>query len=272
MPSPLAVREPWNLVAADYDELVVPLFEAFAQRAIELLALPPKRRVLDVACGPGTASALLARAGHEVDAIDFSESMLAELERKLAPGGALAGASIRPQLMDGQNLRFPNDSFGGALSMFGLMFFPDRARGFAELHRVLEPGAPACVSSWLPLDRTAAMRWVFSAFAAVTPPPPKDAPPREPLLEDPGLFESEMRAAGFRDVRVEHCSAPLPVTTIEDLWEHMVRSSAPIALFKRKSGDAWPELNERVLRKLHETAPPDLSKLTMDAWIASGRK
>ena len=34
--------------------------------------------------------------------------------------------------------------------MFGLMFFPDRAKGFAELFRVLRPGATAVVSSWAP--------------------------------------------------------------------------------------------------------------------------
>ncbi len=271
MASPLAVPEPWDLVASKYDELVVPLFEAFARRAIERLELGSAQRVLDVACGPGTASALLARAGHDVDSVDFSEAMLAQLKRKLAPGGPLAGASIRPQHMDGQKLTFADASFDGALSMFGLMFFPDRARGFAELHRVLRPGARACVSSWLPLERTPAMGWAFGAFASVTPPPPKDAPPREPLLEDPDVFANEMRAAGFQDVRVEQCSAPLPVSSVEEFWHHMQESSAPIVLFKRKAGDAWPELDRRILQKLQETAP-DLSSLTMDAWIGCGKK
>ena len=272
MPSPLAVPEPWNLVAANYDELVVPLFENFSRRAIELLKLGEGARVIDVACGPGTSSALLARAGHHVDAVDFSESMLAQLKRKLEPGGALAGASIRHQQMDGQNLRFPDASFDGAISMFGLMFFPDRARGFAELHRVLKPGARACTSSWLPLDRALAMRWMFGAFAAITPPPPNDAPPREPLLEDPQVFAEEMRAAGFRDVSVEPCSQPLPVTSVEQFWDNMVRSSAPVVLFKHKMGDRWPELNRIALEKLRETAPDDLSSLTMEAWIGCGRK
>lgn len=272
MPSPLAVPEPWNLVAANYDELVVPLFEGFSQRAIELLELGAKARVIDVACGPGTSSALLARAGHEVDAVDFSESMLSQLKRKLEPGGPLAGSPIRPQHMDGQNLHFPDASFDGAISMFGLMFFPDRARGFAELHRVLKPGARACTSSWLPLDRADAMRWLFGAFGAITPPPPKDAPPREPLLEDPAVFAEEMRAAGFLDVRVEQCSQPLPAASVEQFWDNMVKSSAPVVLFKQKAGDRWPELNEIALAKLRETAPDDLSSLTMDAWIACGRK
>lgn len=272
MASPLAVPEPWNLVAQSYNEIVVPLFEAFATRGIELLELAGGARVLDVACGPGTASALLARAGHEVDAIDFSEAMLAELGRKLAPGGSLAGLPVRPQHMDGQNLAFSPNTFDGALSMFGLMFFPDRARGFAEIHRVLKPGARAVTSSWLPLDRTPAMKWGFGAFASVMPPPPKDAPPREPILEDPEVFAAEMRAAGFQDVRVEHCSRPFPMTTVEEFWDGMVRSSAPIALFKARSGDGWPELSARVLAKLKETVPADLSKLTLDAWIGSGRK
>jgi SAM-dependent methyltransferase len=272
MASPLAVPEPWNLVAESYNEIVVPLFEAFATRGIELLELGSGARVLDVACGPGTASALLARAGHEVDAIDFSEAMLAELGRKLAPGGLLTDLAIRPQHMDGQNLSFSPNRFDGALSMFGLMFFPDRARGFAELHRVLKPGARAAVSSWLPLSRTPAMQWAFAGFASVTPPPPKDAPQREPILEDPEVFAAEMRAAGFQDVRVEHSSQPFQVATVEQFWDGMVRSNAAVALFKARSGDGWPELSAKVLAKLKETAPADLSNLTLDAWIGSGRK
>lgn len=270
MPSPLAEPTPWDLVAPDYDEMIVPLFRPFSEHAVELLALPDGASVLDVACGPGTATELLLARGHRVDAIDFSPNMIAQLERRLH---GEAKERVRIQHMDGQALRFEDATFAGALSMFGLMFFPDRQRGFGELWRVLEPGARACVSSWLPLSAVPVMQWGFGGFAAITPPPPPDAPPRVPILEDPDVFAEEMSRAGFREVRVERVSAPMRVESIEGFWDGMVRSSAPIRLFRsRLSDEQWAPLNERALAHLHQTAPENLSALEMHAWLAVGTK
>ena len=44
------------------------------------------------------------------------------------------------------------NSFDAAFSMFGLIFYSDRARGLQELRRVVRPGAPVVVSSWHPMD------------------------------------------------------------------------------------------------------------------------
>lgn len=266
----LTSPEPWNLVASDYDEVIVPLFEEFSRRAVELLSLPASARVLDVACGPGTATRLLAGAGHRVDAIDFAQKMIDTLRTRISCEG-VAG-SFDAQLMDGQALGFEDASFDGALSMFGLMFFPERSRGFSELHRVLKPGARACVSSWFPMTEVAAMKWAFGAFGAIAP-PPEDAPPRQPILEDPKTFQQEMEDAGFHDVTVLAHKAPMPVDDVQAFWDGMVRSSAPIAQFKQQVGEErWPELNARALKHLDETEPEDPGSLTLDAWLAVGEK
>lgn len=273
MTSPLSTAEPWSLVAADYDELVLPLFTAFSRQAMEGMGLRAPRRVLDVACGPGTTTAVLAERGHEVDAIDFSRAMVERLEAKLGPGGSLHAGTVRAHVMDGQELRFAEASFDAAFSMFGLMFFPDRARGFAELYRVLRPGGQVCVSSWLPLAEVPTMRWAFGAFNSILPPPNGDAPTRAPVLEEPATFRRELEQAGFASVHIERCRAPTPVSDIDQFWQGMVRSSAPIALFREKVGEArWAELNVKALAQLHATAPQDLSSLCLEAWLGFGVK
>jgi SAM-dependent methyltransferase len=273
MPSPLADPSTWDLVAPDYDDLIVPLFRPFSARALELLARPDGASVLDVACGPGTAPELLLQAGPRVDAVDFAPNMIAQLEHRVGEYGRGTEPRLRARVMDGQSLEFESNAFDGALSMFGLMFFPDRQRGFSELCRVLKPGARAAVSSWLPLSAVPAMQWGFGAFGAITPPPPADAPPRVPILEDPLVFAEEMTRAGFRDVRVERVMASMPVESIEAFWDGMVKSSAPIRLFRSKLTDEqWVPLNERALAHLRQTAPADLSALRMEAWIGVGTK
>ena len=49
-------------------------------------------RVLDVGCGPGFFSVLLAKMGHEVTAIDYTENMLTEARKNAehAKPGSLA--------------------------------------------------------------------------------------------------------------------------------------------------------------------------------------
>lgn len=274
MSNPLATAEPWDLVAVEYDELVRPIFANFSRRAMELVGLQDAGTpIVDIACGPGTTTELLAQAGHEVDAIDFAPAMIEQLRAKLDGQGRLNGSVVRPQVMDGQSLDFPDDHFAAGFSMFGLMFFPERARGFRELWRVVQPGARVCVSSWLPLSQVPVMQWGFGAFSAIVPPPPPGAPPRVPVLEDAAVFQAEMEAAGFQNVRVERCAAKLPISDVDSFWQGMVRSSAPIALFRRKVGEErWTELNDQALQHLHAHAPKNLDDCEMLAWLGVGRK
>ncbi len=160
-PSPLATPMPWDLIAGAYEAEVLPQFEPFAREALRLAAPPPGARVADVACGPGTLALLAARAGFAVDAVDFSTEMVDRLEHRLRSGSI---ERVTARVGDGQALPFADGAYAGAFSMFGLMFFADRARGFAELRRILAPGARAVVSSWQPLETVPAMAAMFGAL------------------------------------------------------------------------------------------------------------
>ena len=50
--------------------------------------------------------------------------------------------------MDAQALEFPDDHFDAAFSSFGVMFCPDRAKGFTEMGRVTRPGGELVASAW----------------------------------------------------------------------------------------------------------------------------
>ena len=140
---------------------------------------------------------------------------------------------------DGQQLPFEAASFDAAFSMFGLMFFPDRNRGFAELHRVLKPAGVAVVSSWAPIDRSPLMLLMFGALRAADP---SRAAPQTNLLslESSELFVEELERAGFRDVSVTPYTHALKVTSVEEYWTSLTLASAPIAMLKRRLGpDEW---------------------------------
>src|SRR5690606_1746666 len=152
---------------------------------------------------------------------------------------ALGIENVHVREADGQALPFAAGSFDAAFSMFGLMFFPHRERGFAELHRVLRPGGVAVVSSWAPVDQSPLMTLMFGALRAADP--TRAAPQTNWLsLENPEVFVRELEGAGFSDVRVQAYTHRLEVEDVEQFWDAMVRSSAPLVLLKNRLGpEEW---------------------------------
>jgi ubiquinone/menaquinone biosynthesis C-methylase UbiE len=105
-------------------------------------------RILDLACGPGTLSYPLAQVvapGGEVIGVDLALGMI-ELARREAP----PGLPMRFELMDIEDLRFPEHSFDAAVCGHGFQFVPDLRRALAEARRVLEPDARLAAS--VPVD------------------------------------------------------------------------------------------------------------------------
>lgn len=266
--NPFATPAPWDAVASGYAAEAGFVMGAFTPRAIERSAPDADAVVLDVAAGPGTLSLDLAARVAEVHAIDFSEQMVRELN---AAAHARGLANVHARVGDGQNLPYEDDRFAAAYSMFGLMFFPDRPRGFAELFRVLQPGGTAVVSSWAPVDASPLMQLMFGALAAADP--ERKQPEFDALsLQNPDVFRAELEAAGFVDVRVEPCTECMPRFDAEELWRRMVESSAPIVMLRSTLGDAeWQRQQGLALDYLREQLARE-PELTTTAYLGSGRK
>jgi ubiquinone/menaquinone biosynthesis C-methylase UbiE len=264
--SPLATPAPWDLLASAYEAEVLPTFQAFAEEALRLANAPAGARVADVASGPGTLTLLAARAGFVVDAIDFSPEMITLLERRAQAEG-LRG--IRTHVGDGQALPHPDEGHDAAFSLFGLMFFPDRARGFAELRRILRPGGRAVVSSWQPSDRSRVLTALFTAVQQALPPgaaPPAQPPP----LGTEEACRAEMEP-WFVEVKVHPVSTQVEFASTDSLWESMQRSMPPVVLVREQHGaQAWAPIAERVRTLLVKSLGRGSVTLDLHAWLMVG--
>lgn len=263
--SPLASPEPWSLVSDDYTLELLPMFELFSRDALELAKAPAGARLLDVAAGPGTLTLLAAASGRSLAAIDFSPQMVANLKRRL--NDAQLGADVR--LGDGQALPWSDGEFDAAFSMFGLMFFPERARGFSELLRVLKPGGVAVVSSWAPFEGV--FKSVMEAMREVLPEIPFGAG-KGPLGE-PAEFVKEFAAAGFEDVALHERTHTLPGASPAEFWAQCQRTTAPVVLLKHKLGEAkWAEVTSGIVERLEQKYGTGNVEVTTTAYLAMGHK
>ena len=110
------------------------------------LAPKPGQCILDVATGTGWASRRVAAFGAEVTGIDIAEGLL-DAARELADEQNL---DIDYKLADAEELPFPDDSFDGVISTFGVMFASDQEAAIREIARVCKPGARLAVAAWRP--------------------------------------------------------------------------------------------------------------------------
>ncbi|MBI4938421.1 MAG: methyltransferase domain-containing protein [Nitrosomonadales bacterium] len=266
----LSAIEPWDLVANGYAETTMQMLAHYADEAIAASRLKPGAAILDVACGPGTLSLKVAHEAGEVHGIDFSAQMLDIFRQHIERGGH---RNITIRHGDAQALPYADATFDAAFSMFGLMFFPDRRKGFAEIYRTLKPGGTIAVTSWAPVDRSPAMQIMFGAIRAIKPDLPE---PQKAIdtLENPDVFKQEMLDAGFREVKIQSVTkAAFPVESIPEFWAGMVKGSAPIQMLKKGMGEAmWTEKEVLAIRFLEEKLTELPTRLSSDAWLGMGIK
>jgi SAM-dependent methyltransferase len=82
-------------------------------------------------------------ANAELTATDLNPPML-----DVARGKFRSGEQVGFQPADATALPFADQSFDAVVCQFGLMFFPDKAKSFAEAYRVLASGGRYLLSVW----------------------------------------------------------------------------------------------------------------------------
>ncbi len=93
-------------------------------------------RCLDIGCGPGFFSILLAQAGHQVTAMDYSQGMLEHAKQHFHE----AGVAVATLQGDAQSLSFANDSFDYLVSRNLVWNLEQPEQAYWEWLRVLRPG------------------------------------------------------------------------------------------------------------------------------------
>ena len=140
------VREMFDRIAKGYDVMnsimTAGLHHRWRERAIDLAAVGPGSKVLDVATGTGDLAIEAARRvgpTGEVIGSDFSEEMLAGARKKQTP------IPIPFEWGNALDLGYEADRFDAATVGFGARNFADLDQGLREMTRVVKPGGRVVV-------------------------------------------------------------------------------------------------------------------------------
>lgn len=197
-----------------YDSFLVPLiFERFAADMAARVVAQPVTDVLETAAGSGVVTRALAPllpADARFHVTDLNPPML---ERAKARQGADARIEWRPA--DALDLPFEAGSFDAVCCQFGVMFFPDRVKGYSEARRVLRPGGRFVFNVWDAIEFNGFADVVVRVASTLLPEAPPRFLARTPHGHgNPERIRAELTAAGFAHVEIdkmtETSTAPEP--------------------------------------------------------------
>jgi SAM-dependent methyltransferase len=130
-----------------YDQGLGPMiFVDYAADIAQRVAAGNPGRVLETAAGTGIVTRKLRDAlpaGARLTATDLNPPML-----DIARAKFRAGEQVEFQPADAVALPFADGSFDAVVCQFGVMFFPDKAKSYSEVYRVLAPGGRYVFSVW----------------------------------------------------------------------------------------------------------------------------
>jgi len=218
-------RYGWDIAVHDYEAGWRAQLEAAQSLMLEMAALSPGERVLDVACGTGLVSfrALDAVGGSgSVFGTDISSKMV-QSARRLASERGIRNAAF--ERFDAETMSLEDASFDAALCALGLMYFPEPVAALEEVRRLLVPGGRSAAVVW---GARAKCGWA-DIFPIVDARVSSDVCP---LFFQLGTKDSLARAfaeAGFVEVRLERIEVELEYASGDEALAAVFKGG-PVAL------------------------------------------
>ena len=211
--------------AENYDQYFVPAIGGpLAKDLVALASIVPGERVLDVACGTGVVTRLVAdQVGQSgsVAGLDLNPGMLSVARARSSVGHSIDWFETSAEAMP-----LPGASFDVALCQMGLQFMADKVQALKEMRRVVGPKGRVVLNFPGPVPE------LFSIFGDGLA-RHIDAKSRGFIevvfsLHDADTLRDLMKRAGFEKIQINTATKTLELPKPEDfLWQYI--HSTPLA-------------------------------------------
>jgi ubiquinone/menaquinone biosynthesis C-methylase UbiE len=258
--------------AANYDHYLGPiLFEPAAVQVMSCLGMAAgTEAVLELAGGTGRLTRHLIKGFPppvRIVATDLNSDMLEIAKQRLDDAAVLYSSE------DAQNLSFADNSFDLVVCQFGLMFFPDKARGAKEAFRVLRPGGKCFFSTW---ERVEGIPMLDLIFNHVLMPAINDADPARFLvpfsLYDPTALQTLMQHAGFEKVQYNKITFQSGQTNAETIVTGLFSKHSIGAEILRTDPEKFQQIKEKMEREIKQQFGEATFSFELVAHLVSGCK
>ena len=255
--------ETFHAPADVYDRHVGRYTPQLAAAFVEFVGVTPGLRALDVGCGPGALTSVLAqRLGTANVAGAEPSEAFAQACRARLPGVEVVAASA-------DALPFADAAFDLTVSQLVVNFMPDAPAGVREMARVTRPGGVVASCVW---DYEGEMTLLRAFWDAAHEVDPAGAPAVDEGLVMRWCGEGELaelwETAGLRDVRTAPLVVRASYASFDDLWAPFPTGLAPSGAYCASlDADRQAALRDAYRRRLGVGAEP--FELTARAWAVS---
>lgn len=257
-------------VPENYDHYLGPLiFEPYALDLVGRLKKDKLKDILELACGTGRVTrylvTLLPPEGKFL-ATDLNADMIALAKTKVQDNRILW------ETADAQALPYKNESFDHIICQFGVKFFPDKEKTFAEAYRVLQPGGKFLFNTWDHVEYNPNTAIIHNVMIEIFKENAPDFINKGPFsFNDPDEIRRLLGKAGFKHIKIEIVQKTTQYDETDDLIKGFTQGTPLSAYLSDKDDDARIELNKRLHEEMVRQFEPE-RLVPMQALVCEGIK
>ncbi|MFW9829692.1 MAG: class I SAM-dependent methyltransferase [Candidatus Thorarchaeota archaeon] len=264
----------FNRAAPTYDQVGFRFFQYFGEQLVDLIDIPKKGNVLDVASGRG---AILFPAQKKVGSqgsvigIDLSEDMVRLTTQEINKRGFL---NIKMTQMDAEKLKFPDSMFDVVFCGLSIFFFPQYQKAINESYRVLKPNGKIGVSTFCKSTYDSTI-WIYDLIRKYLP-VNMEKEKQEEEIEEPGFETVEgmhriLSKAGYKDIYNKINERKFVCKTAEEFWEGLW-STARREELERISPENLVKFKEELTSNFHKKRNKNGLDWNIKVLFTFGRK
>jgi SAM-dependent methyltransferase len=246
-----------------YDRYMGRYSNQLAAAFLSFVGGEPGQRALDVGCGPGALTEMLAigLGGDHVAAADPSESFVAACSARVPDADVRRAAAA--------DLPWDDAAFDLVVSQLVLNFLPDAEAGAAEMLRVTRPGGMIAACTWDYAEGMTMLRTFWDAARDVDAGAPDEA--RTMRFTTERELAELWEDAGLTDVRTRSLEVSTTYVDFDDYWRPFLLGIGPGGAYATSlDAERLAQLRAACFERLGR--PGDSFTLSARAVAVSGRR